>query len=112
MFGGVCALTEGSSEQVPAATRHQQKEIERTSRTSKTKFKLSALSLQKTNAQVELRHNVPNAPGRSKAAQLVPINSRHDAFTLIRVTSMNRNIFYIIGVIVVIIIVLKLLGVF
>jgi len=31
---------------------------------------------------------------------------------LVRVASMNRNIFYIIGVIVVIVIVLKLLGLF
>jgi hypothetical protein len=37
---------------------------------------------------------------------------RHRELTLIRVAGMNRNIFYIIGVIVVIIIVLKLLGVF
>ena len=44
--------------------------------------------------------------------QLVPINPRHRALTLIRVAGMNRNIFYIIGVIVVIVIVLKLLGVF
>ena len=47
-----------------------------------------------------------------KLTQLVPINSRHRALTLIRVAGMNRNIFYIIGVIVVIVIVLKLLGVF
>jgi t-SNARE complex subunit (syntaxin) len=38
--------------------------------------------------------------------------SRHRELILIRVASMNRNIFYIIGVIVVIVIVLKLLGVF
>jgi hypothetical protein len=48
----------------------------------------------------------------SNAAPLVSINPRHRALTLIRVAGMNRNIFYIIGVIVVIVIVLKLLGVF
>jgi hypothetical protein len=47
-----------------------------------------------------------------KLPHLVPINPRHRALTLIRVAGMNRNIFYIIGVIVVIVIVLKLLGVF
>ena len=56
---------------------------------------------------------IENGPERSvKLTQLVPINPRHRAFTLIRVAGMNRNIFYIIGVIVVIVIVLKLLGVF
>jgi hypothetical protein len=56
---------------------------------------------------------VENGLERSvKLLQLVPINPRHRAFTLIRVAGMNRNIFYIIGVIVVIVIVLKLLGVF
>jgi hypothetical protein len=50
--------------------------------------------------------------GSVKLTQLVPINPRHRAFTLIRVAGMNRNIFYIIGVIVVIVIVLKLLGIF
>ena len=54
---------------------------------------------------------IENGPERSvKLPQLVPINPRHRAFTLIRVAGMNRNIFYIIGVIVVIVIVLKLLG--
>ena len=56
---------------------------------------------------------VENGLERSvKLSQVVPINPRHRAFTLIRVAGMNRNIFYIIGVIVVIVIVLKLLGVF
>ena len=56
---------------------------------------------------------IENCPERSvKLLQFVPINSRHRAFTLIRVAGMNRNIFYIIGVIVVIVIVLKLLGIF
>ena len=40
------------------------------------------------------------------------INAGHYTLTLIAVTSMNRNIFYIIGVIVVVVIVLKLLGLF
>ena len=40
------------------------------------------------------------------------IKARHRALTLIRIAGMNRNIFYIIGVIVVIVIVLKLLGLF
>ena len=54
-----------------------------------------------------------NGPEQSvKLIQLVSINPRHRAFTLIRVAGMNRNIFYIIGVIVVIVIVLKLLGIF
>ena len=39
-------------------------------------------------------------------------NAGRYSLTLISVTSMNRNIFYIIGVIVVIVIVLKLLGLF
>ena len=39
-------------------------------------------------------------------------NAGHRTLTLIRVAGMNRNIFYIIGVIVVIVIVLKLLGLF
>lgn len=56
---------------------------------------------------------VENGLERSvKLPQLVPINPRHRAFILIQVAGMNRNIFYIIGVIVVIVIVLKLLGVF
>ena len=56
---------------------------------------------------------IENGPERSvKLPDLVPINPRHRVFTLIRVAGMNRNIFYIIGVIVVIVIVLKLLGVF
>jgi hypothetical protein len=42
----------------------------------------------------------------------VCINAGHRAPNLITVHSMNRNIFYIIGVIVVIVIVLKLLGLF
>jgi hypothetical protein len=42
----------------------------------------------------------------------VCINAGHRAPNLISVHSMNRNIFYIIGVIVVIVIVLKLLGLF
>ena len=42
----------------------------------------------------------------------VCINAGHPAPNLISVHSMNRNIFYIIGVIVVIVIVLKLLGLF
>ena len=56
---------------------------------------------------------IENGPERSvKLPHLVPINPRHRVFTLIRVAGMNRNIFYIIGVIVVIVIVLKLLGIF
>ena len=42
----------------------------------------------------------------------VYINAGHRALTLISVFSVNRNIFYIVGVIVVIVIVLKLLGLF
>ena len=42
----------------------------------------------------------------------VCINAGHRTPTLISVHGMNRNIFYIIGVIVVIVIVLKLLGLF
>jgi hypothetical protein len=38
--------------------------------------------------------------------------SRHYAATLLTPDPMNRNIFYIIGVIVVIVVVLKLLGLF
>jgi hypothetical protein len=40
------------------------------------------------------------------------INAGHRRLTLVRVAAMSRNIFYIIGVIVVIVIVLKLLGLF
>ena len=40
------------------------------------------------------------------------INAGHRADALISVHGMNRNIFYVIGVIVVIVIVLKLLGLF
>jgi hypothetical protein len=40
------------------------------------------------------------------------MNAGHRAPTLISVHGMNRSIFYIIGVIVVIVIVLKLLGLF
>ena len=42
----------------------------------------------------------------------VCINAGHRADALISVHGMNRNIFYVIGVIVVIVIVLKLLGLF
>jgi hypothetical protein len=42
----------------------------------------------------------------------VCINAGHPARTLISIHNMNRSIFYIIGVIVVIVIVLKLLGLF
>ena len=42
----------------------------------------------------------------------VCINAGHRSPILIAVRSMNRNIFYIIGVIVVIVIALKLLGLF
>jgi len=42
----------------------------------------------------------------------VCISAGHRTPTLISVHGMNRNIFYIIGVIVVIVIVLKLLGLF
>jgi hypothetical protein len=45
------------------------------------------------------------------AAQ-VWINAGHGTPTLISVAGMNRSIFYIIGVIVVIVIVLKVLGLF
>ena len=40
------------------------------------------------------------------------LNRGRHTLILMRFTSMNRNIFYIIGVIVVIVIVLKLLGLF
>jgi hypothetical protein len=40
------------------------------------------------------------------------INAGHRTPTLILVPSMNRSIFYIIGVVVVIVVVLKLLGLF
>ena len=49
-------------------------------------------------------------PGHRRRS--VCINAGHGAPNLISVHSMNRNIFYIIGVIVVIVIVLKLLGLF
>jgi hypothetical protein len=42
----------------------------------------------------------------------VYINAGHRTPTLISVYSVNRNMFYVIGVIVVIVIVLKLLGLF
>jgi len=45
-------------------------------------------------------------------ARSIWINAGHRTLTLIRVAGMNRNIFYIIGVIVVIVIVLKVLGLF
>jgi hypothetical protein len=50
---------------------------------------------------------VPFFEGRS-----VSINTSHRTVTLISIRSMNRSIFYIIGVIVVVVIVLKLLGLF
>ena len=50
---------------------------------------------------------VPFFEGRS-----VSINTSHRTVTLISIRRMNRSIFYIIGVIVVVVIVLKLLGLF
>ena len=49
---------------------------------------------------------------RFSTGRSVCINAGHRTPTLIPVHRMNRNIFYIIGVIVVIVIVLKLLGLF
>jgi hypothetical protein len=53
-------------------------------------------------------------PRNSKhsAAVLLRKNPGHRRLTLVWVAAMSRNIFYIIGVIVVIVIVLKLLGLF
>ena len=69
--------------------------------------------------EVKARSNGPgfsgqpaNCPIRRSNAGPARKKPRHRAFILIRVADMNRNIFYIIGVIVVIVIVLKLLGVF
>jgi len=56
--------------------------------------------------------NVPYDAERSPIRASRSKKPRHRELTLIRVAGMNRNIFYIIRVIVVIIIVLKLLGVF
>jgi hypothetical protein len=56
----------------------------------------------------ECPYDAERSPIRASSSK----KPRHRELTLIRVAGMNRNIFYIIGVIVVIIIVLKLLGVF
>ena len=53
------------------------------------------------------QNHLPFFDGRS-----VSINTTHRTVTLISIRSMNRSIFYIIGVIVVVVIVLKLLGLF
>ena len=81
----------------------------RTSRASKSKLKLLVRARRST--QLELTKPGPKRLS-DKLPQLVRINARHRTLTLIRVAGMNRNIFYIIGVIVVIVIVLKLLGLF
>ena len=81
-------------------------------RTAFPQFGLVAEEVKAPSDGPEFSGQPAKCPIRRSNAGPARKKPRHRALTLIQVAGMNRNIFYIIGVIVVIVIVLKLLGVF